>query len=171
MRRTRVTHIERRRSRVRAAGCMLMAVVGGTACSSDPVAYVTPDEIGMVSVVPSADLSRYARDLLTVDSARAREDHLHVFVSYGGGCADHDFAAVAHTGWMESEPVQLGLFIAHDAHGDPCRALLHSELTFDLDPVRRAYQAAYRTPTGRIILRISAGQNPTQVGTTVRYEF
>jgi hypothetical protein len=171
MTRTRVTHVERRRSRLPAAACLLMAVVGGTACSSDPVAYVTADEIGMVSVAPSADPSQYARDQLTVDSARVREDRMHVFVTYGGGCADHDFAAVAHTGWMESEPVQLGLFIAHDAHGDRCRALLRSELTFDLDPVRRAYEAAYRTATGRIILRISPGHEPTRVATTALYEF
>lgn len=170
MTRTRFTHVERRRSRLPAAACLLMGVVG-TACSSDPVAYVTADEIGMVSVAPSAHASQYARDQLTVDSARVRADHLHVFVTYGGGCADHDFAAVAHTGWMESEPVQLGLFIAHDAHGDRCRALLRSELTFDLDPVRRAYQAAYRTSTGRIILRISAAHEPTRVATTTLYEF
>jgi hypothetical protein len=148
-----------------------MALAAGTACSSDPVAYVPADEIGTVGVVPSADLSHYARDLLTVDSARVADDRLHVFVTYGGGCADHQFAAVAHTGWMESEPVQLGLFIAHDAHGDRCRALLHSELTFDLEPVRRAYEAAYRTSTGRVILRISPGHEPTSVATTARYEF
>jgi hypothetical protein len=148
-----------------------MAVVAAAACSADPVAYVPTHQVGLVSVAPSADPSRYARDLLTVDSAHVREHHLHVFVSYGGGCADHDFAAVAHTGWMESEPVQLGIFIAHDAHGDPCRALLHSELTFDLDPVRRAYEGAYRTSTGRIILRISPGHDPSNVATTALYEF
>jgi hypothetical protein len=171
MRRTRVTHTKSRRSVLPAAACLLTAMAGGAACSADPLAYVPADETGMVSVVPSADASRYAHDQLTVDSARVREDRLHVFVTYGGGCADHDFAAVAHTGWMESEPVQLGLFIAHDAHGDPCYALLQRELTFDLDPVRRAYQAAYQTSTGRLTLRISAGHAPTRIGTTARYEF
>ena len=74
-------------------------------------------------------------------------DTLTITVSYGGGCEDHDFTLVASNVFAESYPVQLRGIVAHDAHGDRCRAYL----TEDYDFRSRANQDAVSgsVPTGR----------------------
>ena len=80
---------------------------------------------------------------------------LRVGVRYGGGCERHDFQGVAWGGWMESEPVQVRVFLSHDAFGDQCRALVTEERYFDLEPLKRAYRRSYGTgPPGATILVI-----------------
>ena len=44
---------------------------------------------------------------------------------------------------MESQPVQTRALLSHDAHGDNCDGLVIRALTFDLRPLKKAYQEAY----------------------------
>ena len=44
---------------------------------------------------------------------------------------------------MESQPVQVRVFLSHWSFNDPCDAVVSRELRFDLGPVKQAYQAAY----------------------------
>ena len=101
-------------------------------------------------------LSGFGADPLQIQGARAEGSVLLVDVSYGGGCAPHDLDAVAWTGWMESHPVQVGLAVAHDAHGDACKALVRRSLRFDLEPLRKAYQQAYGAAPATLVLRVQA---------------
>jgi hypothetical protein len=101
-------------------------------------------------------LSGFAADPLQIRGASADGSVLLVDVSYGGGCAAHDLDAVAWTGWMESHPVQVGVAVAHDAHGDACKALVNRSLRFDLEPLRKAYQRAYGAAPATLVLRIQA---------------
>ena len=79
-------------------------------------------------------------------------DTLTITVSYGGGCEDHDFTLVASNVFAESYPVQLRGIVAHDAHGDRCRAYLTEDYDFDLAPIKTLYQAAYQQDAGTIVL-------------------
>lgn len=65
-------------------------------------------------------------------------------VWHGGGCEEHDYA-LCFQGWDESYPVQVGLYLIHDAHGDECAALLQPSLRFDLSPLADAYREAYNS--------------------------
>lgn len=93
-------------------------------------------------------------DPLQILAARVQAGVLEVEVEWGGGCAPHDVDAVAWTGWMESNPVQVGVALAHDAHGDACKALLRRTLRFDLEPLRTAYGRAYGPGPATLALRL-----------------
>lgn len=108
-------------------------------------------------------------DVLEIASARAEGGILTVEVRYGGGCTSHDVDAVAWTGWMESNPVQVGVALTHDAHGDACKALVTRSLAFDLEPLRRAYQKAYGSGPATLSLRVRAASGGATVG--VPYSF
>jgi len=98
-------------------------------------------------------------DPITVDSVRVTGYILDAFVTYGGGCRDHSIDLVAWNGWLESHPVRVGIVFAHNARGDLCRALIRSQRSFDLTPLRRAYQQAYGyAPATLLILLPRASQ-------------
>ncbi|MDP2959303.1 MAG: hypothetical protein Q8N53_22980 [Longimicrobiales bacterium] len=101
-------------------------------------------------------LSGFAADPLQIQGAGVDGGVLWVDVSYAGGCSAHDLDAVAWTGWMESHPVQVGVAVAHDAHGDACKALVNRSLRFDLEPLRRAYAQAYGSGPATLVLRVGA---------------
>lgn len=99
-------------------------------------------------------LDGYRSDALQLHDARIDGGLLAVDVGWSGGCARHDVDAVAWTGWMESHPVQVGVALAHDAHGDACKALVRRTLVFDLEPLRRAYRDAYGSGGATLVLRV-----------------
>jgi len=109
-----------------------------------------------IVVSQTGSLDGRPADALQIVSARAEGGMLEVEVRYGGGCRTHDIDAVAWTGWMESHPVQVGVALTHDAHGDACKALLTRSLRFDLEPLRRAYQASYGSGPATLSLRLEA---------------
>lgn len=85
----------------------------------------------------------WPHDLAMVESRSIEGDHLTLRVSYPGGCAVHHLDLVAFGGWMESSPVQIQAFLSHDANGDQCEAWITRDMTFDLKPLKRAYQESY----------------------------
>jgi hypothetical protein len=130
--------------RIGRAALAVLGIVPLISCST-PVApgFIPADEPGRIVMALGADQNRWATDPIALDSGWIARDTLFLAVSHGGGCADHAYALVASNGWMESSPVQLGVFLAHDAKGDTCKALLLRQLIFDLAPAREAYRAAY----------------------------
>jgi len=109
-------------------------------------------------------------DPATIVSAAVEGDSLALEVRYGGGCEEHGFALYASDAFMESEPVQVGVTLAHDAKGDPCRALLTRDLKFDLAPLREAYRRQYRR-NGTIVLQLRSPGGGTEGAHSVRYSF
>lgn len=109
-------------------------------------------------------LNGFRADALHLHQARVDGPVLEVDVGWSGGCARHDVDAVAWTGWMESHPVQVGLALAHDAHGDACKALVRRTLRFDLEPLRRAYVKAYGDGPATLALRVGAASGGDVVG-------
>lgn len=117
-------------------------------------------------------LAGFARDAVEILDARVDAGILELDVTYGGGCAEHHLDAVAHTGWMESNPVQVGVALAHDARGDTCKALVQGRLRFDLEPLREAYAAAYGQGSATLILNIApAAGAPSGGGRQVAFDF
>lgn len=159
-------------------GCLRVAAVvapllTGAACSEkEPLGpYATAEGRHPVQVVFDSDPATWKGDPLVIDSARVTGNVLHVFVTHGGGCRVHEYAAVAWNAWMESYPVQAGLLIAHDAKGDPCRARIHVRLRFDLRPLRRAFARAYGDGSGVMLLQLVEPGEPGRLAARVRYEF
>ncbi len=104
------------------------------------------------------------RDPLQIVSARVDGDTLRLTVQYGGGCAQHALRLIGTHVFMESNPVQTGILLGHDAQGDRCRALVRPDVAFSLAPLADAYRQSYRT-NGTIVLHLE-GWEPA-----LRYTF
>jgi hypothetical protein len=117
--------------------------VGNTPASASPPVRIHPD-VGPHSLL----------DATTISAATIQANFLRLELEYSGGCREHDFAALSSGAFLESWPVQLIVFLRHDAHGDPCEALVDNEATFDLTPVARLYRSEYPGAEEPVILRI-----------------
>lgn len=122
-------------------------------------------------VSQAAGLDGFSRDAVEILDARVDAGILEMDVSYGGGCAEHHLDAVAHTGWMESNPVQVGVALAHDARGDSCKALVQRTLRFDLEPLREAYASAYGGGSATLLLNLAPAGGPAGGGRQVAFSF
>jgi hypothetical protein len=129
----------------------------------DRAAWTTGENRASVQLVVNS--SRWRQDAYEFIEMHVDGDRLDVTVRYGGGCREHEFALLVNPAFLESYPVQMHGVLAHDAKADACRALIQKTLQFDLNPLQRAYRAAYQTNTGRIHLRV-AGWPPV-----VEYSF
>ena len=133
-------------------------------CSSDQgVNAVTDPLAGEVVLLGSSALGASAP--VRILGASVKGDVLLVQAEYSGGCAEHRFQLVADDAFMESFPVQMVIRLLHDDGDDPCDGILSSELGFGLTPLARAYEAAYRTNSGTIVLHLEGW------GESLRYEF
>jgi hypothetical protein len=106
----------------------------------------------------------WPQDPYSMLDASVAGDVLRVRVQYGGGCNPHEFQVVAWNGWMESYPVQVRVFLSHDAFGDQCRALITEERYFDLDPLKRAYRRSYGTGAPGATILVIQLENHTLEG-------
>ncbi len=116
---------------------------------------VNPDErvyTGDVFIGDAGD--GFGTDEYALNSATITDDMLNISVSYSGGCEDHRFTLVVSDAFLESLPVQLHASIAHNANGDTCEAYPTDNYRFDLTPIKKMYQKAYRQKAGTIILRL-----------------
>jgi hypothetical protein len=97
----------------------------------------------------------WPQDAYQIQTAEVAGDRLDVTLSYGGGCRTHDVKGVAWGGWMESDPVQVRLFLSHEDFQDPCDAWITKDFRFDLSPLKRAYQEDYGVaPPGSTTLKL-----------------
>ena len=97
---------------------------------------------------------RFGTDEFALNSATITDDTLTVSVSYSGGCEAHQFTLVASDMFLESFPVQLHAYIAHNANGDTCEAYPTESYQFDLTPIKTMYQEAYHQEAGTIRLHL-----------------
>jgi hypothetical protein len=126
------------------------------------------DVRGLISSVLVANIepSEWPQDPFVLQEARIAGDTLFLQVAYGGGCRAHDFTLVISTQFMESEPVQTRALLAHDSHDDPCEAWLQSALRADLTPLKRAWQSAYHSPSGTVIVHLDVPVNEAECDAT-----
>ena len=107
---------------------------------------------------PGAD--RWGTDPYQLNAASIAGDTLTVSVSFGGGCRTHEFTLVASNVFLESDPVQLRVSLAHEANDDLCRAWLTEDRDFDLTPIKRLFQNAYQSDAGTLVLRLENAPEP-----------
>jgi len=122
--------------------------------SPDPPADVS--KAGNVVFSPGGvnSATQWGTDDYELDAASITGDTLAVTVSYSGGCRTHRFTLIAADAFLESDPVQLDVAIAHDADGDPCKAYPTEDCHFILDPIKARYKASYGAGPGTIVLRL-----------------
>jgi hypothetical protein len=155
------------------ACALLLTAVALIACSgSDPAGPIkhTADVAAPIVIALTTDRPNQPSDPFKLDSARVEGDTLNMFISVGGGCRDHEFALVAVDGWRESYPVQVPLFLAHDAKGDMCRAIVSYHLRYDLAQLAAAYRRAYQTQSDSVAL-IVADRADVTADARVLYRF
>lgn len=85
----------------------------------------------------------WPQDGYQIQEAEVTGHTLRIRLSYSGGCTAHDVQLVGWGGWMESFPVQVKVFLSHEDFDDPCDAWVTKDYTFDLVPLKLAYQESY----------------------------
>ena len=110
------------------------------------------DVIDRSAVIISDRVESFGVDEYVLNTAAITGDTLSVSVSFSGGCKEHHFTLVTNGMFLESDPVQLRLSLAHDANNDPCEAFPTEEHQFDLSNIKKLYQSAYQQESGVIIL-------------------
>lgn len=101
-------------------------------------------------------------DAVDILDATVQGDALVVDVGYSGGCETHYLGACWNGSFLESNPVQIQTFIAHEANGDTCEAYPQQQLTFDLAGLADAYADAYQTTTGTILINLEGWMDQLQ---------
>ena len=98
----------------------------------------------------------WGADEFELSAAAISGDTLTVTASYGGGCEEHDFTLVASEAFMESDPVQLQVALAHNANADACERWVTQDYSFDLLPIKERFQGQYheKPEPGTIVLQL-----------------
>lgn len=108
-------------------------------------------------------------DPFSLEEAFVAGDTLHLRLSHGGGCANHEYRLfMSPAAFMESYPVQANLYLQHNGNNDMCDALLMPRLQFDLRPIAEAYRASYRSD-GPVLLNLHGYKDRNQ-RVQVRFE-
>ena len=120
-------------------------------------ADVAPDETKSSGPVVVADpdattAGAWGTDGFELSGAAITGDTLAVTVSYAGGCKEHLFTLVSSSEFLESNPVQVVVVLAHHANGDTCEAWITQDYLFNLTPLKVRYQEAYQQDSGVIVL-------------------
>jgi len=85
------------------------------------------------SIIVSTDFSiPESNDDFKVSGVKMKGDILSVYVSYSGGCEDHEFTLHTNKMYMKSLPPKLGVFLKHNANGDACKMLKMDTLQFNM---------------------------------------
>lgn len=118
-----------------------------------PDDYIDSDDIVYTGKVFIGDAKgKFGKDTFKLNAATITDDILTANVSYSGGCKTHQFTLVASEAFLESDPVQLQIYLAHDANGDQCQAYIMTDRQFDLTPIKKRYQESYRRDAGTIVI-------------------
>ncbi len=121
-----------------------------------------------VDVTAADSTSAHRFDPAVIDSASMQGNVLVLHLSHGGGCGNHEFALLSSGAFLESNPVQVPMALAHNANGDLCRALLSTTQRFNLAVLRLQFLTSY-PQGGPAILQIRA-PGPSGLTTSVRYD-
>ena len=131
---------------------------------------IPPDETKLSGnvVIAGDDAAKPVNDPYTLESIMIADDTLTISVSYGGGCETHQFTLIASDTFMESDPVQLGVAIVHNANLDFCERWVTETYHFNLTPIKTMYQKAYHQNAGTIVLNVEGGPDG---GASLIYKF
>lgn len=106
-------------------------------------------------------------DDVVVERAWIDGSTLRIDVSFSGGCAPHDFGAIAPAAFMESLPVGLPVYLRHQAHGDPCEAIMRRSLAFEIRPAVQLHLKQYHA-AGPFVLALTTSSGSVRSVVRVR---
>lgn len=89
------------------------------------------------------EVGSLSADRASISDVKLRGPELTLEVTYSGGCKEHELSLYATRSFVETNPPGAEVYLAHDANGDACRALITDELTFDLLPLEQLFQKQY----------------------------
>lgn len=147
------------------AGWLLVALMasGCTEPASDGLHLSDRSDL-VLQVVPG--IRPPLGDPATVRAAAVSGDRLTLELQHAGGCRVHRYALATDGEEGLSLPPTYTLYLAHDADGDRCEALLTVRLRVDLRPLR-----AVASPGGVLLLRlVEPDGRPADVG-ELRYQY
>lgn len=97
-----------------------------------------PNVKDITILTPTMDALPF-NDLVTINNISISNNLIQLDVSYGGGCAAHEFFLCAESVLTATDPKTVNLRIYHDAHGDECKALITETLVFNLRPLENLF--------------------------------
>lgn len=160
----RLTQLSRRAILLPATSvAILLAACGGRIPTQAPN--------GTVLVAAGSTAATTRMDRADILGATVDGDRLQLRIRHAGGCAEHDFSLLHSGVFVETEPVQIYLQLAHNAHGDPCRALVSRDVLFDLSPLKQTYASLYGRNRGTIVIHLRAPGGGESLASPLRYEF
>jgi len=95
-------------------------------------------------IITNQDPDSLQLDPFTLNDVSLDGDILTLNIRYSGGCEEHDVQLfMSPSAFMESNPVQAALYLRHDAHNDPCDALITTDVRFNVRPIAEQYRRDY----------------------------
>ncbi len=91
------------------------------------------------------DPAAMCKDELTIRGGLIDCIVLEIYVSYIGGCGDHEFILLGRPNFKESYPVQIDLYVHHRNIDDYCKAIVVDTLCFDVRRVAGLYEGIYQS--------------------------
>lgn len=73
------------------------------------------------------------KDPFTINEVRSDNEKIIIYVSYSGGCKEHNFDVVWDGVVDLSPPGKLNLIIKHNANEDSCEALIDDKIELNLN--------------------------------------
>ena len=118
---------------------------------SNPAA---PELVSASANVADIHTRMFGTDAYVLNSAAVSGDILTVNVSYRGGCEPHRFTIQGQGSFLGPSPVQIDIFLIHNANGDLCQEWITEDNGFDLTPIKTLYQEVRQEDSGSIVLRL-----------------
>jgi len=117
--------------------------------STDDGTPLFPPVIGTTLSPDSLQIDDFQLDNLSLYG-----DILTIYLRYSGGCNLHTYNLFwTPDAFLESEPIQVNLYLSHSGYDDPCDAIIGDSPSFDITAIRNAYIETYGTP-GRLQLNV-----------------
>ncbi len=75
-------------------------------------------------------------DQYNIVSTHIQGDSLHLTITHGGGCKDHEYKLYTNGAMMKSLPPKINVILHHNGNEDYCRALIQKELAFNIGELK-----------------------------------
>ena len=113
--------------------CLLLV---GTAMFHACEPAISPQGCGESAIRSSRQFENAKSDEFEWSDAQIEGDCLTVSITRGGGCKEHEFRLIGAEEVRYSLPPQREIRIIVDTSNDMCKALLTSEVSFDISSLR-----------------------------------
>lgn len=135
--------------------------------SADNVVQHYPPVIPTTLPPDSVQIDDYWLDSLSLSG-----DILTTYLHYSGGCHLHTYDLYwTPNSFMESEPVQVNLYLSHNGYNDPCDAIIGESPSFDISRIRSSYISAYGSPEEILLNVYDYYDDEPDYKVSILYEF